>query len=177
MDGGLIHLRGEGWKEVKVGCVFEVKVRPTTDGQTGDEVELAHAVDSSYVAHLGGPEPFGELLWAEAQRRGWEQAQATQVIGDGATWVWNLALTHFYSSQQVVDWFHATEHLAQAANLMYGEGGVAARRFYDTWETPLFQGHALRLAEKLQASVESHPDLADKLQTAAGYFLSITSAG
>jgi hypothetical protein len=171
LDGGMIHIRGEGWKEVKVGCVFEVRERPTLDVRTGDTVELAHAVNNSYVAHLGGPEPFGELLWAEAQRRGWEQATATEVVGDGAPWVWNLTATHFYSSRQVVDWFHATEHLAQAAGCLHGEGSGDAKRFFNTWETPLFQGHALRLAEKLQALADSHPQVADKLRTEAGYFV------
>lgn len=170
LDGGMINIRGEGWKEVKVGCVCEIEMQPTLDERTGEEIELAHAVANSYVAYLGGPEPFGELLWAEAQRRGWERARATQVIGDGAAWIWNLAATHFYSSRQVVDWYHATAHLAQVANELHGEGSSEAQRFYDAWETPLFQGHAARLAGKLQALAANHPHLADKLRTAAGYF-------
>jgi hypothetical protein len=54
MDGGMIHIRDEGWKELKVGSVFDVKVRPTRDKETGDWVELAHAVRNRYVAHWGG---------------------------------------------------------------------------------------------------------------------------
>jgi hypothetical protein len=54
----MIHIRGEGWKELKVGSVFDVEVRPTRDKDTGDWVELAHAVNNSYVAHLGGPVNF-----------------------------------------------------------------------------------------------------------------------
>ncbi|CAG1012292.1 hypothetical protein BURK2_04483 [Burkholderiales bacterium] len=55
MDGGLVHIREEGWKELKVGCVFAVQVRPTRDNHTGETVDLAHAVANTYVAHLGGP--------------------------------------------------------------------------------------------------------------------------
>jgi hypothetical protein len=95
MDGANIHIREEGWKELKVGSLFDVEVRPTLDKETGDRIELAHAVNNSYVAHLGGPETFGEMVWAEASRRDWEQAADTQVIGDGAPWIWNLALDHF----------------------------------------------------------------------------------
>ena len=88
----------------------------------GGVEELGHAVHTSYVAHLGGPEVFGEMLWAEAWRRGWEQAVGSEVIGDGAAWIWNLAEEHFYGSHQVVDWYHATEHLAVASHLLHGEG-------------------------------------------------------
>jgi hypothetical protein len=170
MDGGMVHLRDEGWKELKVGCVFEIEVRPTWDRKTKEWMELAHAVDNSYIAHLGGPELFGQMVWAEAQARRWEQALDTQVVGDGAPWIWNLAGEHFYDSRQVVDWYHATEHLGVAAKLLHGEGSAAAKRWYRRAETALYQGHAERIAVELREAAESHPQVADDLLTQAGYF-------
>jgi len=171
MDGSKIHIRGEGWKELKVGCVFEVEVWPTLDEQTGDLVELGHAVHNSYVAHLGGPEVLGELVWMEAQRRDWERAADTEVLGDGAPWVWNQAMTFFYDSHQVVDWYHGTEHLAHAAGLLEGEGTPAAKRWFKAQETVLFQGHALRIAQQLEeAALDRPPDVAEELCQEAGYF-------
>ena len=170
LDGTLVHIREEGWKEVKVGCVFEVETKEEVDSQTGEQVEVGHAGHNSYVSHLGGPESFGESLWAEAQRRRWGQASATQVIGDGAAWIWNLTMTHFYTSQQVVDWYHALEHLAAVARALHGEGTPAARRFYTRWETILYQGHAERLAAKLNVLAEQQPHIADELRREAGYF-------
>ena len=79
----------EGWKEMKLGAVFELAQRPGRDVRTGERGPAAHAVNVSYAAHLGGPDVFGELVFTEARRRGWEQAQDTQVIGDGAVWIWN----------------------------------------------------------------------------------------
>lgn len=170
MDGTMIHVRGEGWKEVKVGCVFKVETQEEADSQTGEQVEIGHARQNSYISHLGGPDAFGESLWAEAQRRSWGNASATQVIGDGAAWIWNLTATHFYKSQQVVDWYHAVEHLAAVARLLYGEGTPAARRFFKGWETTLYQGHAERLAAKLNILAEQQPNIADELRREAGYF-------
>ena len=103
MDGGMVHLREEGWKELKVGCVFHIAVQPTRESQTWELVPLAHAVDNTYVAHLGGPAILGEALWAEARQRRWMQARETVVLGDGATWIWNLAADKFFTSRQVVD--------------------------------------------------------------------------
>jgi hypothetical protein len=54
----LVNIRGEGWKEVKVGCLFRVVERACSDRKTGDLIEKTAAVDKSYVAHLGGPESF-----------------------------------------------------------------------------------------------------------------------
>jgi hypothetical protein len=170
MDGSMIHIRDEGWKELKIGCVFEVERRPARDAETGDWEDLAHAVNNSYRAHLGGPELFGQLVWAEARRRNWERAIDTQVVGDGAAWIWNLTNDHFYDSHQVVDWFHATEHLAEAARLLKGEGTLAAKQWYNARKTTLFQGHAARIAQELSAAAEQLPNVAAELQTQAGYF-------
>ena len=170
MDGGMIHIREEGWKELKVGCVFEVEVLPTLDEVTGEVVELGHAVRNSYVAHLGGAEVFGEKGWAEARRRGWERAVESEVIGDGALWIWNLAKEHFYDSHQVVDWYHASEHLAAASHLLYGEGTAAAERWFKAQKTALFQGHALRIAQELSATAEERHEVAEELRREGGYF-------
>jgi hypothetical protein len=170
MDGGMIHIRGEGWKELKVGSVFEVEVIPTLDEETRDVEELGHAVHTSYVAHLGGPEVFGEVVWAEAWRRGWEQAVESAVIGDGAPWIWNLAEEHFYDSHQIVDWYHATEHLAVAGHLLHGEGTEEAQQWFKGRKTVLFQGHALRIAQELLALAGEHPEVAEGLEREGRYF-------
>jgi hypothetical protein len=170
MDGAKVYLRGEGWKELKVGCVFDIQVRPTLDKQTGETLDLAHAVRNSYVAHLGGPEVFGELVWAEARQRGWTRARDTISLGDGAEWIWNLVQTHFFDSRQAVDWYHATEHLATAANLLKGEGTSAAHQWLKAQETPLFGGHADQIASGLLQAAKKHSSLADGLRREAGYF-------
>ena len=171
LDGSMVHILEEGWKEVKIGSVFDVEVRPTRDGETGEWVEWAHAVNNSYVAHLGGPEVLGQMAWAEASRRGWERATDTQVLGDAAAWIWNLAVEHFYDSQQTVDWGHAVEHLAAAGCLLKGEGTLAYTRWLNDRKTVLFEGHAARIAQELAEAMPDHPVHADMLHTEANYFL------
>jgi hypothetical protein len=171
MDGTIIYIRQEGFKELKVGAVFEVAVRPTKDPTTKELLELAHAINNTYVAYLGGPEALGELLWTEARRRGWEQAQDTEALGDGAVWIWNQASLHFGDSRQLIDWYHAKEHLTDAAKLLKGEGTPALERWLNSRETLLYQGHADRISCELeQAAAEKTGETADKLKTEAGYF-------
>ena len=170
MDGMMVHVRQEGWKELKLGAVFDIEVRLGRDERTREPVPLAHAVNNSYVAHLGGSETFGEMLFGEARRRGWEQAQDTQVVADGAVWIWNQADLHFGRSHQLVDWYHAKQHLANAAKLFKGDGTPAYTLWFNRCETALFQGHAERIANELQEAADQSPKVAEDLHREADYF-------
>lgn len=170
MDGTMMNIVGEGWKELKLGVVFDVAVKPKRDEGTGDMEELGHAANCSYVAHLGGPDILGEMAWAEARRRMWEEAQDTMVIGDGAPWIWKQAGMHFGYSQQLVDWYHAKQHLVIAAQVLKGDNENAYQRWLNSRETMLFQGHAERIADELCAAALTYPDRAVDLLREAGYF-------
>ena len=170
MDGLMVHIRKEGWKELKGGAVFDIEVRLGKDAQTHEPVQMAHAVRNSSVAHLGGPEVFGEMVFAEARRRNWEQAQDTQVVADGAVWIWHQADLHFGRSHQLVDWYHANQHLAAAAKLFKGEGTPAFQLWFNSRETALYQGHAARIACELEQAANALPNVADGLRREAGYF-------
>lgn len=170
MDGAMIFVHNEGWKEVKAGCVFDIALQPESVNETGETEWYAHAVNTSYLGVLGVPEKFGQQLWAEALRRRVPQAHDSVVCGDGAAWIWNLALEHFGDSRQVVDWFHATQHLYQAAHLAFGEGSAEAIRQAKTLETPLYQGHAQHVAETLREWADEFPAVAKALRSEAGYF-------
>jgi hypothetical protein len=170
MDGMMVHVRKEGWKELKVGAVFDIEVRLGKDAQSHEPVQMAHAVRNSYAAHLGGPEIFGERVYAEARRRNWERAQDTQVVADGAVWIWHQADLHFGRSRQLVDWYHADQHLAAAAKLFKGEGTPAFQLWFNSRETALYQGHAERIACELEQAANDLPKVADGLRREAAYF-------
>lgn len=170
LDGGMVNLRQEGWKELKVGCLGQIELQPTRDKATGDVLDLAHTVENTYVAHLGGPEVFGQHLWAEAQARHWTQAAETVALGDGATWIWNLVGHHFYDSQQVVDWYHAKQHLCQAAHLIAREGSPASQLWLNEQATLLFEGHADQVAESIAQHALRKRKAAKELRQHAGYF-------
>jgi hypothetical protein len=170
MDGAMVHVRGEGWKELKVGCVFDIAVQFARAEHTGEPLEVARAAETSYVAHLGGTGSFGELVWKEARRRHWDQALDTQVIGDGAPWIWNLANLHFGDSHQVVDWYHAKDHLAAAVRLFHPDDETAFGKQLASLETLLYRGHARQLADSLDQAAVVHPDQAEGLHREATYF-------
>jgi hypothetical protein len=170
MDGTMIHLRKEGWKELKVGCVFEVEVRRETVPETDDVEDRAHAVHTSYLGVLGNADAFGRGLWTEAVRRRVPHAHDSIVIGDGAHWIWDLAQAHFGSSWQVVDWYHAKEHLHQVATLAFGEGSASGQQWVQSMRMPLYQGQVWQVSARIKELAAEYPQAAKSLLTEAGYF-------
>jgi len=169
MDGAMVYVLKEGWKEFKAGTVFQVEPAAVLDRQTLEEEQIGRAKAVSYVAHLGGPETFGKRLWAEAKRRGWSQAGDTQVVADGASWIWNLVAEHFYDSRQVVDWYHATEHLGKAAEHLYGfADSPAKQRWFNEYKQLLFQGQTDWIVSQLRQLAQNENN--DGLRQEAGYF-------
>ena len=169
MDGAFVYIVGEEWKEVKIGCVFEYESHQKYCKQSQEMIEVAQAKKVSYVAHLGGPEPLGKLLSLEAERRGYDQAQQRVTLGDGAKWIWGLSGEHFPTGQEIVDWYHAVDHLWTAAQLSFQDKSQR-ERWVTQRKTELWTGHASQLATLIERLAQLHPDHHDELTTEAGYF-------
>jgi hypothetical protein len=150
MDGGMVNVRGDGWKEFKVGVVFDVEQRLERDERTDELVERAHGVKMAYTAVLGSVERFAPALWALAVAQLVPQAADSSVSADGAEWIWNLAADLFPDSIQIVDWYHATQHLAQAAQALFPQDEKKAQSWFNTRLDDLFAGHLTRIVQPLE---------------------------
>jgi hypothetical protein len=77
------------------------------------------------VALRGTPDALGAMLWPQALARGADRRRVV-VLGDGAPWTWNLAETLLVDRVEILDWYHADEHISAVARLRYG--GARTRR-------------------------------------------------
>src|SRR5947208_2492197 len=118
MDGVLAHLHERGWSELKVGCCYQTRSRVA---RTRPERVEYRAHSASYVTALEQAQSFGWRLWEEALRRGVLSSEELVVLGDGAHWIWNIAQTHFPRAIQILDWYHASEYVWNAASAIWGE--------------------------------------------------------
>lgn len=91
-------------RQIKVGCVF-------TQSRDSRGQPQRDPFSSTYIAAFCDRTDFAHLLWAEALKRGYATARKTVFIGDGAEWIWNLAKDRFRNAVQIVDFYHACEHL------------------------------------------------------------------
>jgi Uncharacterised protein family (UPF0236) len=99
-------------REVKLAALFT----QTTTDENGHPVRDEDS--TSYLATFENSEVFGRLTKAAALERGHDRLRQTVILGDGARWIWNLADTHFPNATQIVDLFHAREHLHTLAGLL-----------------------------------------------------------
>ncbi len=98
-------------REVKLACLFT----QTTVDQDGFPVRDPGS--STYLATFDPAGRFSQLVDAEARRRGSQHIRQLVVLGDGAVWIWNLADELFPAATQIVDLYHAREHVHELANL------------------------------------------------------------
>lgn len=171
VDGVMVRYR-TGWHEMKVGLV---------GGQVNGKLQAV-----SYVAQRAAPEQFGPRLLAEAARRGALEVVRREgsplhprlavlrqvvVLADGAVWIWHLADAHFGERVEIVDFYHASEHVWAVAKALYGDTPDAA-----AWATA--QVHALRdqgvapLQVALAAAQAPTPEAQEVLRREQGYFQS-----
>jgi len=126
-DGVMVRYQ-DGWHEVKIGLVAGHQ-----DGKM---------MAPSYVAAQESADEFGPRLLTEAARRGalevvdWKGAvtqrglavlREVTMLGDGAPWIWNLAAEYFGERTEIVDFYHASEHLWTVARALYGVGTEKAK--------------------------------------------------
>jgi hypothetical protein len=137
MDGGMVHLRQEGWKELKVGLIGDVV---SIDPPESSVIREVHTVPRSYTAVLGDVETFAPGLVRAAQVQGFFDAVPSSIPADGAAWIWGIADRHFPQSTQIVDWYHARQHLADAAQAHFPDQPHQAAAWLQAQSEVLFEG-------------------------------------
>lgn len=150
LDGGMVNIRQEGWKEFKIGALFDVVVTSAIVPDTLESIEQTRAVNTAYAAVLGDVEAFAPALWALAVTVGFPQAADTCITSDGAAWIWNLVGDLFPDSVQIVDWFHACQHLALAAQASFPDNPVQSAAWTHTMRDALFEGQVWRIIQALE---------------------------
>ena len=151
-------------REAKLGCVF-------TQTKWDEEGYAIRDPDSTtYVGAIETAEEFGKRLYWEAWKRGWNRAAKKVVMGDGAEWIWNIAAQHFPGAIEIVDLFHARQHLWDLARKLYPNQEAEKRRWMMIHQDMLDEGKIEDLVTALRSIDSSSSELAEKIRTEAGYF-------
>jgi hypothetical protein len=154
LDGGRVPTReksgenGSRWLEDKVGAL--------TSYQPGDGTP-AHPptpLVTTYVATMGATEAFGKLLHVEAERRGLRQATTVLVLGDGGNWIDPLSQREHLHDQRIVDYYHAAEHLYEAARAALGRDTPEAAALAHQLKDALWDGQVEQVIATLKVQAE-----------------------
>ena len=159
-DGESAHTR-----EVKLGCVF----RQTTWDEEGFAIRDPDS--TTYTGAIETSVQFGRRIYLEALKRGWNRANKKVVIGDGAEWIWNLVGEHFPGAIQIVDLYHARQHLWAVARWLYPQDEVQQNAWMKIHQKRLLdKGKIEKLISVLRSIASGHPAIAEKIRTEADYF-------
>jgi len=158
-EGETAHTR-----EAKLGCAF---TQTTWDP---DGYAIRDPDSTTYVGAIETAEEFGKRIYLEAWRRGWSRAEKKVVMGDGAEWIWNIAEQHFPGAIQIVDLFHARQHLWGLTRKLYPNQEAEQRRWMTVHQDMLDEGKIEDLVAALRSIDSSSSEVAEKIRIEAGYF-------
>jgi hypothetical protein len=151
-------------REAKLGCVFT----QTTWDQQG--YAIRDPASTTYVSAIETAEQFGKRIYLEAWKRGWSRAEQKVVMGDGAEWIWNLANQYFPRSVQIVDLYHARQHLWDLTRKLHPNDESGQNRWMMVHQDLLDNCKIKKLVTSLRSIQTPSAELAEKLRIEAEYF-------
>ncbi|HZL66656.1 MAG TPA: ISKra4 family transposase [Candidatus Limnocylindrales bacterium] len=151
-------------REAKLGCVF-IQTKWDAEGYP-----IRDPDSTTYTGAIEPAEEFGKRLYLEAWNRGWSRAEKKVVIGDGAEWIWNIAQQHFPGAIQIVDLFHARQHVWDLARKLFPLDKAERARWITIEQDDLDKGKIEELVGSLRSIQVADPDLAKEILTEAEYF-------
>ncbi len=141
LDAGKAHTDG-GWHDIKAAACYVGEPPSAGESEAGPGGDRAGP--TRYLAIQEEAEAFGQRAYTFALRLGCERAREVVVVGDGAEWIWKIADHHFSDAVQILDFYHASEHVWEIGRLVFGaenaEGGAWARQCSDGLQTQGVRG-------------------------------------
>ena len=147
-----------------MGCVF------TQTGLDEQKRPVRDEASTTYVGAIERAKAFGWRIYTEAVRRRLPRAEQVIVLGDGAPWIGGIAEEHFPSAVQIVDLYHAREHLASVSKMVYGQGTVAAKRWAAARCQELDAGRVEAVVTALKKLHPRGPEAQHEVRKAIAYF-------
>ena len=151
-------------REVKLAVFF------TQDKLDAGGCPVRDRASASVIATFEPAATFGNLVRAEGIRRGADHVRQLTVLGDGAAWIWGIATGKFPEATQIVDLYHAREHLhslTRSLEFMLGD-----RR--DEWLAARLEDLDYGDIDGIEAAVREYPLVGvkkDEVEKELGYFL------
>jgi hypothetical protein len=151
-------------REAKLGCVFT---------QTAFDAEgrpIRDDASTSFVGQIEDADACGQRIYDEAVRRGLYQAKRVAVITDGAEWIRNQVALHFPQATHIIDFYHAREHVARLAKLLFTDHPNQAQAYDKSWGEFLKQGCVDKIVlEARTLLADQHRDPDKDIQNEIGY--------
>jgi len=150
-------------REAKLGAIF------TQSMNDKDGKPVRDSLSTTYTGKIESVGEFGPRLLNEAIRRGAFHAKQVVVLGDGAPWIWNLATKYFPEAIQIIDFYHATEHLGDISKILFPNKRTDRNVWLDKVVGMLREGPVSKVLLLLQNLIKKYPSIPE-LSKMINYF-------
>ena len=147
-------------REAKLVTIWTAESRDAEGKPVRDPGSVSYSAAIESAATLDtSPElsDFAARVQREASRRGFSEAPRQAVLGDGSTWIWNTTMELFPRAAQILDRFHAKEHLSQAGKAIYGDSPEAKQWIRARYDE-LDEGHLKFLVHALRSHAAQYQE-------------------
>lgn len=170
-DGGMVLVREEGWKEVKMSVISEVQsligVFTEADASPARHIRLHR---HSYQAGLWNADEMGQHQYLEGTRRRVQLCRRFTSVNDGATWIDRITTSNYPKAIQIIDWGHAEERLWKVAKAAFGEGTLPARQWAEKQIDLLWHGRVKEVVSALHRLDWEHMVCLEDIRQSPAYF-------
>jgi hypothetical protein len=166
-------IQTEAWRDVKVGCWYQLERVPPSQYSRRQqhkydrEQAVYRATHLRYYCDIAEAKMFGTLLWARGCQVKADLAPELIFVCDGAVWIWKLVSLYYPQAVQIVDWYHALEHLEKVASLAFPSKASERQTWLEQTTEALWNGQIQDVIRACQALIPGD----EKIQTEALYFV------
>lgn len=146
-------------REVKLVTIWTAEGRDEEGNAVRDagSVSYSAAIESAATSDIRDQlSVFAQRVEREARRRGFDQAYRQVVIADGSLWIWNIVEELFPGAIQILDLYHAKQHLSDVAKEIYGASTDLARLWTAQRYDELDHGQTGKVLEALAAHKDTN---------------------
>jgi hypothetical protein len=176
-DGGMVLVREEGWKEVKLTTISEVEVRSAAERPAKEDGVSRRAEDPllklkghSYQGGLWDADTMALHQYAEGLRRGIDCCERLSSVNDGAPWIERITDLNFPEAVQIVDWSHAKGKLWTVSKAVFGERSAEGKEWVEEQLDHLWSGEVKKVEAALEELDLGQKRWPDEVRQAPGYF-------
>lgn len=170
LDGVIVPVEAE-WRELKVGCWYEVKPKKHRHSPAEGEVsERLQAEQMHYFCDFATATDFGKQVWASGYAVEADIAQEVVFVADGAAWIWNLVEHYFPNAVQIVDWYHAVAYLSPIVHAAFGAKNAQGKAWRKRVRKLLWNGQVKRVIKNCLRLQKKVPAASEPIQKALTYF-------
>jgi hypothetical protein len=143
-----------GWRDMKIAIFAKRPLGGAATPAEWDQRTLPRPSVRNAFAAIESIDTFAPKWRQWMQRLGIASCASITVLGDGAEWIWDHAKTQFPGASGILDIYHASTYISDAAKALFGEGTADAKTWLDQGRQSLLADGWYGICEHIGATLK-----------------------